>query len=97
ALCEVHPDIRVFSGFLFESIDQAPLTALPSLQYIVLGGYGCTSDQVNAPNSNPAYETGTNTIAETSVSNRQRYGRSFYSPAQKNNVFTADWGANICP
>ena len=99
ALCKVVPSVRSPVGLKFESVEMTPMKQLQDVP-LLLGGYGCTSDQVGAglpDDKKPTYDIGENAVAETSLSAHHKYESEFYAPSQKNNLFTDDWGSNICP
>jgi hypothetical protein len=98
ALCKVGAAVPVPGG-LFETIELTPLSAMQGSQ-LVLGGFGCTSDQVSQAQvaASPTYVIGSNVVAETSLTASSRsYDSQFYGESQKNNLFTEPWGANTCP
>lgn len=95
-LCRVTPEFQAPAGFLYEQFD---LTAMNSLigGAVILTGYGCTSDIVGGGGADGKYRIGINSVAETSDSVSRSRGSAYYSPIERNNLFTEPGGANLCP
>lgn len=84
-------------GFLYETVDPAPMSRVVRSQ-VVLTGYGCISDKVADGRVDGRYRIGKNVIVATSDTPQRSYAPNYYGPTgQRNNLFTADTGANICP
>lgn len=95
-LCRVTPEFQAPAGFLYEQFDLAAMNSLIG-GAVILTGYGCTSDIVGGGGADGKYRIGINSVAETSDSVSHSRGSPYYSPYERNNLFTAEGGANVCP
>jgi hypothetical protein len=98
ALCKVAPAFTAPAGFQYETVYTSSQPAMLN-DTIVLTGFGCISSTVADDATDDKYRIGTNVIDETSESPLKRRGIPYYSPNQRNNLFTADDPAlaNLCP
>lgn len=98
ALCKLVDNFSPPAGFRFESVDTRPMQSMTN-QSIILTGFGCISDAVADTRTDGKYRIGLNTVDETSASTAPRRDPRYYSAQgnQKNNLFTTDTGANVCP
>jgi hypothetical protein len=97
-LCKLTKPFSEPPGFQYETVDTASMDAMLN-QKTELTGFGCISDAVSAAQIDGKYRIGANNIDETSSSSGHRRGSDFYTPKQKNNLFTVDDPtlANLCP
>jgi V8-like Glu-specific endopeptidase len=98
ALCKLLDEFRPPAGFRYETVDTSPMTSMIN-QPIILTGFGCVGDAVATTTSDGRYRIGLNSVDETSAStNPRRHPRYYASQGiEKNNLFTTDIGANVCP
>ena len=98
ALCTVTPAFDAPAGFLYETVSTSDMTALVN-SVVVLTGFGCVSSVATGAPFDGKYRIGFATIDETSGSPARTRGDEFYSPRERNNVFTASDPAkiNLCP
>jgi hypothetical protein len=100
ALCSIDPQIIAPASFRYERVQLVPMPSFvtPKHMPVILGGYGCTSDVVDASSGPPTYNIGSNAIVETSQATTRTYDGQYYAPRQQANLFTDPWdGANLCP
>lgn len=102
-LCKLSTPARPFTppaSFRYETVDISPMARLAqSRAPVILTGYGCTSDQVAQRRIDRLYRIGRNVVIASSETLAPRsYPDTYFGPrGQRNNLFTADTGANICP
>jgi len=98
ALCKVERSFAAPPGFLYETVNTAPMDSLLGTT-VILTGFGCISDLVAEDHSDNKYRIGFNSVDETSRSTTRKRGYSYYDPHEKNNLLTKDDPqlANLCP
>lgn len=98
ALCQLLDDFIPPPGFQYETVDVAPMMAMVN-KSIILTGFGCIGDAVKNSPTDGKYRIGLNSVDETSSSTSRKRDPRYYSGSgnQKNNLFTTDVGANVCP
>jgi hypothetical protein len=96
ALCKLTVPFDEPTEFRYETVDVQPMGDLLT-RPILLTGYGCRSDVVADDNVDSKYRYGFNTVVDTSASETRSMGDAYYSPFEDNNLFTALFGANLCP
>lgn len=103
-LCVISDPRKVFTPpptFLYERVDVSAMAKLAQVRApIILTGYGCISNEVAQKRIDGRYRIGKNVVIATSDSGSPRpaYPDLYFGPnGQRNNLFTSDTGANICP
>jgi hypothetical protein len=98
ALCVVKPAFSAASGFRYETVSTASMSALVN-RTVVLAGFGCVSSVAASASFDGKYRIGISTIDESSASSARTRGDAFYAPRENNNLFTAADPAhpNFCP
>ena len=98
ALCQLLDTFTPPAGFRYETVDVSPMAAMTN-KPIILTGFGCIGDAVANSPTDGKYRIGLNTIDETSASTNPKRDRRYYTASgnQRNNLFTTDTGANVCP
>lgn len=101
ALCRILTPFTP-TGFTFERVRTDPMDNVVTQGFVLLSGYGCTSDRVADTGRNDGkYRIGPGLVDESSASPQRKRGAFYYKGSEENNLFTVDDGAqthaNICP
>ena len=103
ALCALSRRFAAPDGFKYETVRDASMeNAVGSGHFVMLTGFGCTTDLVADTNKiDGKYRVGFTLLDESSTSRAQARGADYYTPAQNNNLFSvydpSTIQANLCP